>query len=74
MKLHLFGRIFNFYCQGFRSMRTGRTLWTIILIKLVLLVALARLLFPDHLEENFATDQARAAHVLGQLTVRSSSH
>jgi hypothetical protein len=59
-----------FYMQGFRSMRLGRTLWTIILIKLAVLFTLARVCLPDHLQERFATDRERAAHVLGQLTAR----
>jgi hypothetical protein len=30
--------------------------------------ALAKLLFPNYLRTNFATDQARALHVLTELT------
>ena len=30
-------RIFDFYVEGFRSMTVGKTLWLIILIKLLLL-------------------------------------
>lgn len=60
--------LFDFYRQGFRSMRLGRTLWKVILIKLVVLYALARVLLPNHLQERFSTDRARAAYVLGQLT------
>lgn len=59
--------VFDFYRQGFRSMRLGRTLWTVILIKLVILFALAKLLLPDPLR-HYSTDRERAAHVLGQLT------
>ena len=61
------GNLLAMYLQGFRSMRLGRTLWAIILVKLVLLFTLARLLFPDLLQERFDNDQDRAAHVLGQL-------
>jgi Domain of unknown function (DUF4492) len=63
----LSAKIFDFYRQGFRSMRLGRTLWTVILIKLVVLFTLARLLLPDHLQ-NLPTDRERGAYVLGQLT------
>jgi len=60
--------ILDFYHQGFRSMRLGRKLWTVILIKLVVLYALARVLLPNHLQERFSTDRERAVYVLGQLT------
>ena len=68
----LFLDIFDFYRQGFRSMRLGRTLWTVLLIKLVILFALARMLLPDPLQQRFSTDRERAAHVLGELTRTSS--
>jgi len=57
-----------FYREGFRSMTVGRTLWKIILIKLIVLYALLKLFFPDYLQLNFITDQERAAHVLDNLT------
>jgi Domain of unknown function (DUF4492) len=66
-----FKLILDFYRQGFRSMRLGRTLWAVILIKLVVLYTLARVLLPDHLQERFSTDRERATYVLGQLTERS---
>lgn len=41
-------RIFRFYYDGFREMTLGRTLWAIILIKLLHPVRrLAALFFPD---------------------------
>ena len=41
-------RIFRFYCDGFREMTLGRTLWAIILLKLFILFVVLRLLFfPD---------------------------
>lgn len=60
-------RLWSFYRDGFRDMRLGRTLWTVILIKLVILFVLAKLLLPDQLQ-HYSTDRERAAHVLGQLT------
>jgi hypothetical protein len=63
--------IFHFYRDGFRSMRLGRTLWKWILVKIFVLLLLARLFLPDHLQENYATDRQRAAAVLDNLTDRT---
>ncbi len=38
-------RIWNFYVEGFRSMKTGRTLWLIILIKLFVIFFILKLFF-----------------------------
>lgn len=65
-------QVVDFYRQGFRNMRLGRVLWTIILIKLLLILALGRLFFPDRLQQQFATDPERAAYVLEQLTPTGS--
>jgi hypothetical protein len=62
-------RVVTFYLDGFRSMRLGRTLWKIILLKLVILFAVVKwLFFPDVLKMNYDNDAARAEHVLQRLT------
>ena len=59
----------TFYLDGFRSMRLGRTLWKIILLKLVVLFAVLKwLFFPDVLKITYDSDAARAEHVLQRLT------
>ncbi|MDP3479582.1 MAG: DUF4492 domain-containing protein [Desulfoprunum sp.] len=61
--------IYHFYREGFRSMTLGKTLWKIILIKLIVMFAILKLFFfPDFLQSNFSTDQERADHVLEQIT------
>jgi len=60
-------RITALYRDGFRSMVLGRLLWKIILVKLLIMYALVKLFFPNYLRTNFATDQARAAHVMTTL-------
>jgi len=65
-------QVLDFYRQGFRRMRLGRVLWTIILIKLLLIMTMGRLFFPDRLQHQFATDPERAAYVLDQLTPMGS--
>lgn len=60
---------FRLYRDGFRRMTVGRTLWKIILVKLVILFAVLKLFFfPNFLRENFSTDVQRSDYVLQQLT------
>lgn len=61
--------VFQFYLEGFRNMRLGRTLWKIILIKLVIMFAILKVFFfPNILETTFDNDKDRAEHVLNRLT------
>jgi len=65
----VFQRIFSFYRDGFRSMTTGKTLWKIICIKLLVMFGIIKFFFfPDFLKTNFTTDEDRAAHVLSEIT------
>ena len=60
MKMRL-GNIASFYLNGFSSMRLGRTLWAIILLKLLILFGVVKLFFfPDYLDSRFPTDDLKA--------------
>lgn len=62
-------RVYRFYREGFRRMTLGKTLWKIILLKLVVMFAVLKLFFfPDYLKTNFTTDQERADHVIERIT------
>jgi len=62
-------RLFKFYRDGFRGMTVGKTLWKIIIIKLIIMFAVLKFFFfPNYLNTNFSTDQQRADHVIEQLT------
>jgi hypothetical protein len=61
-----------FYRDGFRSMVVGRTLWTIILVKLVILYVLSQVFFQDYLQTHFSTDAERSEHVISNLTDQAS--
>lgn len=62
-------KIFQFYLEGFKNMRVGKTLWGVIAIKLFLFFLVMKILFfPNFLKENFDNDQERANHVLNELT------
>ena len=63
-------KIASFYWHGFRSMQTGRTLWLIIIIKLIIIFGFLKLVFfPDLLYSRFDSDHQRAAYVLENITV-----
>jgi hypothetical protein len=50
-------------------MTLGRSLWKIIIVKLVIMFAILKVfIFPNFLKSNFSTDEARAEHVLNELT------
>lgn len=60
--------IYTFYRDGFRSMTIGKTLWAVIIIKLIIIFAVIRLLFfPNVLNENYDTDSQRADAVRENL-------
>jgi hypothetical protein len=64
-----FANILSFYWHGFRSMKTGRTLWLIIIIKLIIIFGFLKLVFyPDLLHSRFDSDTERGAHVLDNIT------
>lgn len=67
--MHILKKIYLMYYDGFRSMVVGRTLWKLILIKLIIIFAVLKLFFfPNFLATNFSTDAERADHVLQNLT------
>lgn len=53
MKQELLSRTFHLYYDGFRTMTLGKTLWTIILIKLAIIFLVLKLFFfPDFINTN----------------------
>ncbi|MBJ2182952.1 MAG: DUF4492 domain-containing protein [Muribaculaceae bacterium] len=63
-------RIVRFYVDGFRRMTIGRTLWAIIIVKLVVFFAVLKLFFfPDILSTRYDSDDARAEAVREALTI-----
>lgn len=61
-------KVLNFYLEGFKSMKLGRTLWAIILIKLFIMFAILKLFFfPNYLNTKFSSDQERSNHVIENL-------
>lgn len=63
-------RVFDLYYDGFRSMRLGKTLWTIILIKLFIMFAILKVFFfPNFLKEHAQGDES--GYVATELIERS---
>ncbi len=69
-KRGLLYRTFELYYEGFKSMRLGRTLWAIILIKLFIIFAVLKLFFfPDFLKTHAGDD--KAGYVATELVDRA---
>lgn len=51
-------RVFRFYVDGFRSMTIGRTLWAVIIIKLIIIFAILKVFFFP----NFLHEKAQRGH------------
>jgi hypothetical protein len=65
-------RILYFYLDGFRKMTLGRTLWKVIIIKLIIMFGVLKLFFfPDFLDSNFTSDRQKADYVFKQITVHT---
>ena len=63
-------KVYDLYYDGFRHMRLGRTLWTVILIKLfIIFVVLKLFFFPNFLKEH-AKDGDKAGYVAGEMIER----
>lgn len=62
-------KIFLFYYNGFRNMTIGKTLWSIIIIKLAIMFLVLKLFFfPNFLKEKFDAKEERSQYVREQLT------
>ena len=60
-------RVFRFYADGFRNMTVGRTLWAIIILKLVVIFGILRVFFfHDYIAER-AAEGEEAAFVHEQI-------
>lgn len=67
----MISKIFNFYLEGFKQMTTGRSLWTLIIIKLLIIFGIMKLFFfPDLLSRDYSNDEDRAEAVRTSLTTR----
>ena len=64
-------RMYQFYLEGFREMKLGKTLWLIILVKLFIMFFILKLFFfPNYLGQ-FDSDSKKEEHVSGELINRA---
>lgn len=65
-------RTFDLYYDGFRSMKLGKTLWAIILIKLFIMFAILKVFFfPNYLKQH-ANEEQEDDFVATELIDRSA--
>ena len=70
MKQGLLSQIFHLYYDGFRTMTLGKTLWTVILIKLAIIFLVLKLFFfPNYINSN-AKDGDKAGFVSKEILNR----
>lgn len=70
MKHELLYKVFHLYYDGFRTMTLGKTLWTIILIKLVVIFLVLKLFFfPDYIKSK-AKNKDKAEFVSTEMLKR----
>ena len=51
-------RVFDLYYDGFRNMKLGKTLWTVIIVKLIVIfVVLKVFFFPNFLKQHADGDE-----------------
>lgn len=61
-------RVLDLYVDGFRSMKIGRKLWAIIIIKVIIMFAVLKVFFfPNVLKQNYSDDRQRAEAVRESL-------
>lgn len=57
-------RVWRFYRDGFKQMTVGRSLWVLIIIKLIFIFAIMKLFFfPNLLSRDYDTDDERSEAV-----------
>ena len=70
-KSNMLQRIVHFYIDGFRNMTIGRTLWTVILIKLFIIFVVLKLLFFPNFLKKHAKDCDNAGFVSSEMIDRA---
>jgi len=63
--------IFRFYLEGFRSMRLGKTLWALILIKLFIMFVIIKIFFFPRYLNQFDSITEKEKYVSKELVERA---
>ncbi|MBR1881638.1 MAG: DUF4492 domain-containing protein [Muribaculaceae bacterium] len=63
-------KVLYFYVDGFKSMTVGRTLWAIIILKIIIFFLIVKLaFFPDFLNSVAGNDEEKADYVRHEMGV-----
>ena len=62
----------HFYIDGFRQMTWGRTLWILILVKLIIMFVVLRMIFFPRFLSRFDTEGERRQYVSDELIHRAT--
>lgn len=69
-KSNVIYKAFNLYYEGFKNMTVGKTLWTVIIIKLFIIFVVLKLFFFPNFLKNNAGEGNEAQFVGEQLVER----
>ena len=70
-KQNFWYRTFDLYYDGFRNMRLGKTLWTIILVKLFIIFAILKVFFFPNFLKSHAEKGGEADYVATEMIERA---
>ena len=70
--MNLFSRVVDLYVDGFRHMTIGRTLWAVIIVKLIIIFGVLKLFsFPNYIGTHAEKGQ-EADFVAGEVMKKAS--
>lgn len=70
-KKGFFHRFFDLYYEGFRNMRLGKTLWTVIAVKLFIMFAILKVFFFPNFLKQHAGNGGEADFVSKEIVERA---
>lgn len=69
MNANIFSKIYGLYADGFRNMRLGKTLWLLIIIKLLIMFLILKLFFfRETINTKFDSQADKVEFILDNLT------
>ena len=70
--MNLFSRVIDLYVDGFRHMTIGRTLWAVIIVKLIIIFGVLKLFFFPNYIGTHAEKRQEADFVAGEVMKKAS--
>ena len=70
--MNLFSRVIDLYVDGFRHMTIGRTLWAVIIVKLIIIFGVLKLFFFPNYIGTHAEKGQEADFVAGDVMKKAS--